>query len=55
MLYLGECRSLDGDNLPSTVYLLPLQTPPPSSDGNFLFCSMSVPAQNASDRYSQQS
>ena len=35
MLDLGECQSLDVINLPSAVYLSPIQTPPPSNDGYF--------------------
>ena len=37
MLDLEEYQSLDGYNLPSAVYLSPLQTPPQSSDGYFMF------------------
>ena len=32
MLELRECQSLDTNNLPSAVYLSPVQTPPPSNN-----------------------
>ena len=37
MLDLGECQSLDPNNLPSVVYLSPVQTPPTSNDDIFMF------------------
>ena len=35
-LNFGECLSLDADNLPSAVYLSPVETPPKSNDGYFM-------------------
>ena len=37
MFDLGECLSLDMDNLPSVFYLSPEHTPPPWTDGYFMF------------------
>ena len=34
---LGECLSLDGDDLPSAVYLSIVETQPPSNDCNLMF------------------
>ena len=56
-LDLGECRSLNADDLPSEVSLLAVQTPPPLNDGYFKFVRFgvrqaqisAVPARNASD------
>ena len=42
MLDLGECQSLDANDLPSAVYLAPVQTPPPSNDGYFMFVVFGV-------------
>ena len=42
MLDLGECLSLHANNLPSAVYLSPVQTPTPSKDGNFMFVGIGV-------------
>ena len=42
MLDLGECLSLDTDNLPSAVYISPVQNPPPSNDGYFMFVGIEV-------------
>ena len=36
-LDLGECLSLDVYNLPSAVYLSPVETPPTSNDGYCMF------------------
>ena len=53
MIDLGECQSLDGNT--SAFYVSPVQTPPPSNDGYFMFVNLEsnnlrflvVPAQNA--------
>ena len=37
MLDLGEGLSLEADNLPSVVYLSPVQSQPPLNDGYFMF------------------
>ena len=36
MIDLGKCQSLDANNLPSAVYMSPVQTPLTSNDGFFL-------------------
>ena len=36
-LEFGECLSPDADKLPSEVYLSPVETPPISNDGYFMF------------------
>ena len=41
MLHLGECQSLVANNLPY-VYLSPVQNPPPSNDGYFIFVLFGV-------------
>ena len=56
MVDLGECLSLDADNLPSAVYLSTVQTPQPSSEGYFVlfdlesvnFRSLALPDRNTS-------
>ena len=40
MLNFGECQSLNADNLPYTVNLSPIQTPPPANDGYFLLLDL---------------
>ena len=42
MLDFGECLSLVADNLTSTVYLSPLQTPPQSNDGHFMIVEIGL-------------
>ena len=37
MLDLGECLTLGTYNIPSSVYIAPVQTAPPSDDGHFEF------------------
>ena len=41
-LYLGECLSLDTDNLPSAVDLPPVETPSKSNDFSFMFLQFEV-------------
>ena len=43
---MGECLSQDADNLPSAVYLSPVETPSTSHDGRFCVC---VWSQTSSD------
>ena len=42
MLKLGECQSLDANSLQFAVYLSPVQTPPPSNYGYFIFVRFGV-------------
>ena len=42
MLELGECLSLDKDNLPSAVYLSPVQTPPTYNATKAVLCWMEL-------------
>ena len=42
MLELGEYQSLDATNLLAAVYLSPVQTPPPTNDGYFMFVRFEV-------------
>ena len=42
MLDLGECQLLEANNLPSAVYLSPVQTPPPSNYNYFMFVPYGV-------------
>ena len=53
-LDLGECLSLDANNLPPAVYLSPIGTPPTSNYEYFMFMShklifLAVPARNVSE------
>ena len=42
MIDLGECQSLDSNNLPSEIYPPSLQTPPSTNDRYFEFVNFGV-------------
>ena len=42
MLDLGDCLSLDTDKIPPAVYVSPVQTPPPSNGGYFMFVRIGI-------------